>query len=32
MEKEEMIERQLCGDPRVFFAIQEAKKNEKIKL
>ena len=28
MEKEEMIERQICGDPRVFYAIQEAKKND----
>lgn len=26
MEQEEIIERSMCGDPRIFFAIQEIKK------
>jgi len=29
METKEIIERQMCGDPRVFHAIQEAKKTDK---
>lgn len=28
MEDKEAIERHMCGDPRVFYAIQEAKKND----